>query len=81
MWLWLVIVRSKPLSVYRAYSRKWENACNFSEKGQKKGRKGQSIWKFGQKCTKFENILKKGSIACMKQLEYALAYLACVGKS
>ena len=75
MWLWLVIVRSKPLSVYRAYSRKWENACNFSGKGQKKVRK------FGQKCTKFENILKKGSIACMKQLEYALAYLACVGKS
>ena len=75
MWLWLVIVRSKPLSVYRAYSRKWENACNFSEKGQKKVRK------FGQKCIKFENILKKGSIACMKQLEYVLAYLACVGKS
>ena len=44
---------------------------------QKKGKKGQNIWKFLQKCTKFENILKKGSlvpatIACMKQLEYAL---------
>ena len=26
----------------------------------KKGKKGQNIWKFGQKCTKFENILKKG---------------------
>ena len=31
----------------------------FSEKGQKKGKKGQNIWKFGQKCKKFENILKK----------------------
>ena len=42
----------------------------------KKGKKEQNIWKFGQKCTKFENILKKGSlrhatVACMKQLEYA----------
>ena len=42
-----------------------------------KGKKGQNIWKFGQKCTRFENILKKGSlmratIACMKQLEYTL---------
>ena len=27
---------------------------------QKKGKKGQNIRKFGQKCTKFENILKKG---------------------
>ena len=26
---------------------------------QKKGEKGQNILKFGQKCTKFENILKK----------------------
>ena len=44
---------------------------------QKKGKKGENIWKFGQKCIKFENILKKGSlmratIASMKQLEYAL---------
>ena len=44
---------------------------------QKKGKKGQNIWKFGQKCIKFENILKKGSlvqatIPCMKQLEYVL---------
>ena len=43
----------------------------------KKGKKGQNIWKFGQKCTKFENILEKGSLmhlttARMKQLEYAL---------
>ena len=49
----------------------------LKKKGKKmleKGKKGQNIWKFGQKCTKFENILKKGSlkhatIACMKQLE------------
>ena len=44
--------------------------CDFSKKVQ-------NIWKFGQKCTKFENILKKASlicatIACMKMLEYAL---------
>ena len=44
---------------------------------QKKGKKGQNIWKFGQKCIKFENILKMGSlvqatIPCMKQLEYVL---------
>ena len=44
---------------------------------QKKGKKGQNIWKFGQKCIKFENVLKKGSlmhatIARMKELEYAL---------
>ena len=44
---------------------------------QKKGKKGQNIWKFGQKCTTFDNILKKGSlmratIACMKLLEHTL---------
>ena len=27
---------------------------------QKKGKKEQNMWKFGQKCTKFENIFKKG---------------------
>ena len=47
--------------------------CNFSEKGQKRT-KYLKIW---AKCTKFENILKKGSLMCatiasMKQLEYAL---------
>ena len=26
----------------------------------RKGKKGQNIWKSEQKCTKFENILKKG---------------------
>ena len=51
----------------------------FQKKGQKKRQKRQNIWKFGQKHTKFENILKKGSLvrattACMKQLEYALCY-------
>ena len=52
----------------------------FQKKDQKKKRqKRQNIWKFGQKYTKFENIMKKVSlmratIACMKQLEYALCY-------
>ena len=41
------------------------NACDFSEKGRKmlkKEKKGQNIWKFGQKCTKCENILKKDKL-------------------
>ena len=47
------------------------------KKAKKKGKKVQNIWKFGQKCTKFENILKKGSwlraiITCNKLLEKAL---------
>ena len=51
-------------------------ACmRFFRKRAKKG-----IGKFGQKCSKFENFLKKGNpmrvtIACIKQLEYALLYL------
>ena len=54
----------------RAYCRKKGHKWDFSEKGQ-------NIVKLGQKCTKFENILKKGSliranVACMKQPEYAL---------
>ena len=49
----------------------------FSEKGQENVKKVQNIWKFGQKCTKFENILKKGRwlhaiIAHNKLLEKAL---------
>ena len=48
--------------------------CDFSEKGQRDVEKGKNIWKFGQKCTKFQNILKKGRwmcviIACNKLLE------------
>ena len=31
----------------------------FQKKGKKR-QKGWNIWKSGQKCTKFENILKKG---------------------
>ena len=63
--------------IYRPYSRKLGHACNFSEKGQNRA-KYLKIW---QKCTKFENILKKkGSLmhvttTCMKQLEYALIYI------
>ena len=56
----------------------------FQKKGKespkkmlKKGGKGQNIWKFGQKYTKFENILKKGrwlsaTIRQNKLLENAL---------
>ena len=32
----------------------------FQKKGKKNVKKGQNISKFGQKCTKFENSLKKG---------------------
>ena len=44
---------------------------------QKKGKKGQNILKFVQKCVKFEFFLKKGNLMCatiaqMKQLEYTL---------
>ena len=61
----------------RAYSRKKGHACDFSEKVQKKSIKGQNIWKFGQKCAQFENMLEKSSltratITRTKQLEYAL---------
>ena len=57
--------------------------CNFSEKGQKRAKKmlkndkkGKML-KFGQNCTKFENILKKGRLFCViiphnKLLEKAL---------
>ena len=31
----------------------------FQRKSKKKDKKGQNIWKFEQKCKKFENILKK----------------------
>ena len=56
------------------------------KKGQKmlkKGKKGQNIWKFAQKRTKFEHILKKGWWLCViiapnKLLEKALTM--CVFK-
>ena len=57
-----------------------ETACVRSfRKREKKSKRGQNIWRFGQKCTKFEYILKKGSlmratITCMKQLTYALTW-------
>ena len=37
----------------------------------KKGKKGQNIWKIGQKSTKFEDILKKGrvNIVCSDDLK------------
>ena len=67
-------------TVDRATSIKKWHACDFSEKGLKKDKKGKNVGKFGQKCTKFENVLKKGSlmrapIALMKKLEYALVYI------
>ena len=45
----------------------------FQKKGKKKKKRG-NIGRFGQKCTKFENILKKGKglcaiIACNKLLQ------------
>ena len=47
------------------------------QKNDKKGKKRAKCLKIRQKCTKFKNILKKGSlmcatIACIKQLDYAL---------
>ena len=52
----------------------------FPKKGKKmlkKGKKGQNIWKLGQKCANFEYILKKGRwlhviIARNKLLEKSL---------
>ena len=34
----------------------------FQKKGKENGKKEQNIWKFGQKCTKFENFLKNTRI-------------------
>ena len=36
----------------------------FQKQSKKKSKKGQNIWKFGQNPTKYENILKKGSLMC-----------------
>ena len=62
----------------------WDAGPILEDKGmcvifQRKGKKGQNILKFEQKCTKFENILKKGRwlhviIACNKLLEKALKW-------
>ena len=63
------VLLENSAEITRAYSWKKGHECNFSEKGGKK-------LKLGQNCTKFENILKRAAscvtIACMKQLEYAL---------
>ena len=53
------------------------------QKNAKKGKKQQNIWKFGQKCSKFEIILKKSRwlraiIARNKLLEKVLIYSAGV---
>ena len=62
----------------------------FQKKGRKNVKKGKNkrknIWSFGQKYTKYEKILKKGSwlrviIACNKLLEKALmCHNTCVTK-
>ena len=62
---------------HKACSRKQGHVCDFSEKRQINVKKGQNIWKFGQKCLKFENVLKKrrwlhAIIACNKLLEKTL---------
>ena len=49
----------------------------FQKKDKKRAKKGKIFENLGKNVQKFENILKKGSlmcatIACMKQLEYAL---------
>ena len=63
----------------RTFSRKGMRAI-FQKKSKKMFKKEQNIWKFGQKCTKFENILKKGKwlraiITRNKLLEKALGDL------
>ena len=51
-----------------------------AKKCLKKAKKGQNIWRIGQKYGKFENVLKKGRwlsmiIACNRLLEKALLLL------
>ena len=56
---------NQNLDFNKAYYRKKEHGCDFSEKEQQKKKKkknvekGQKTLKFGQKCTKNENVLKK----------------------
>ena len=62
--------------------RKW--VVIFQKKSKEILEKRENIWKFGQKCTKFENILKKGRwlcavIACNKLPEQALTPLGLLG--
>ena len=70
------VLLENSAEITRAYSWKKGHECNFSEKGKKKRTKKAKHLKLGQNCTKFENILKRAAscvtIACMKQLEYAL---------
>ena len=65
--------------------RKGMHGMRFSRKRAKKKRgkkylkrekKGQNIWKYGQKCTKLENILKKG-----RWLHVIIAYYKLLEKS
>ena len=48
----------------------------FRKRTKKKGKKEQNIWKFGQKCTKLENNLKKG-----RWLRAIIAHNKLLGKT
>ena len=66
---------------HKVYPRKQGHVRNFPEKEQINVKKGQNIWKFGQKCLKFENFLKKwrwlhAIIAHNKLLEKVLEQVA-----
>ena len=66
----------KKFNSIRAYSSSTGMRAIF----KKKGKKWQYIWKFGQKCSKCEDILEKGKwlraiIAHNKLLEKALSIL------
>ena len=49
----------KENMVSSAYSRKYGHPCDFQKNG-KKGKKRQNIWRFEQKCRKFEKNIEKG---------------------
>ena len=73
----------KKFNSIRAYSSSTGMRAIFKKKGKKmlkKGKKWQHIWKFGQKCSKCEDILEKGKwlraiIAHNKLLEKVLSIL------
>ena len=58
-----------------------KGACmQFSEKGPKmlkKSKKGQNIGKFGQKCAKFQNILRKGRHYCTQTARKVAGWVPC----
>ena len=65
------------ITLYRAYSGKYRHAHDFLERRKNKAKKkfvkkGENIWKFGQKYTKFENTMKKGRLLLL--LSQAIKY-------